>query len=78
MINIGSTLPPVNKTPSQRAKTRLGDVAVSKHLPQRAVEIPEQDRRSGGDRRHDQRKPLIELRHGRDRRQQSMSIDTQA
>lgn len=62
------------KTPSH---TRLGDVAVSKHLPKKQFDL-NRERRKGRDRRRLYAVPLLELRTGRDRRATPKSIDTSA
>lgn len=71
-------IPPVypgvssTKTPSH---TRLGDVAVSKHLPKKQFD-QSRERRRGLDRRNRSIPPILELRVMRDRRENSSNIDT--
>jgi len=73
-------IPPVysgivnTKTPSH---TRLGEVAVSKHLPKKQFDL-RRERRKGADRRDHRVPPLLELRVGRDRRASPSGIDTSA
>jgi len=62
------------KTPSH---TRLGDVAVSKHLPKKQFDLS-RERRNGLERRIALELPMLDLRAGRDRRATQKSIDTNA
>jgi len=64
-------------TTSAPSRTRLGDVAVSKHLPKKQSEFS-RERRKGCDRRNDKTPPLLELRAGRDRRLTPVNVDTSA
>jgi len=78
--NMMNIIPPVypgianTKTPSH---TRLGDVAVSKHLPKKQFDL-KRERRKGVDRRNHRTPPILELRVGRDRRANPAAIDTSA
>jgi len=73
-------IPPVylgittSRTPSH---TRLGDVAVSKHLPKKQFDL-KRERRRGPARRHHNVPPMLELRVGCDRRADLAGIDTNA
>jgi hypothetical protein len=69
MINIGSLNPPVN-TPKVQKKTSRSAAVAGTEINKDAQNVPQSvsKKRRGKDRRQRNMKPLIELRSGRDRR----------